>query len=1149
MDLKDRMKRRLMQQPATPMGMPATEVDDFVIDTSTTLKKDDLKRNEFINPIRDYMIARKGIDYNDMEDDKVVEDFVEQMRYFNANTVSTAGEVRFISKADQATKAKARKAYQIYDQLGNVFVNDGAMGAISGIWDYVTAAASDPTNYLGLLTGGLGRAGAAGVSLGGKKVIKEAVRKAGREALKSGATKEAARKAAKDAGIQAATRALDKGYTKAQAAKIAAKVEGRVGLEAPRALAKQSMLKAQEDLFTQAGKRALKQTTALDAGAAVLQDVMNQNAMLEVGAQESYSGAQTAFSSFLGGVGGAAQLGFGKFRGASGLRDTGDPVEKLSNRIIEENTPFLKAKEAKTASKAVVDAVSTWEEKVARGASFDDEGGITASLIKHIIIGEDGKGGVGKVVKDLGYTVDRKLKTTDFITNVIRYMPQEDLQKANKLIKKHTGVYLGEFDEVGITLSDLIAARVSDAGKQLNVMSQLRKTLDASLVKATTDLDATLKQVEENTTASEKKEYLKYTQSVWKRMLVSSPATTALNVVGFGQFYAGQTLADMFNAGMYGLQGVGKMVTDKAGSEEAFRRMRALTTLQAQKIRTLMDPYTTRDVYMEFLEKNPDIQKALFETMAGGVEATAKRYGIDPASKGFNQVEAVANAANTITGVRIQDTFTKSQMFMTEIDKFLRLKHKKTLREVINTGDEALIDDEVMQGALDTTLKSVFAKDYTTAEQPEMVRSLAGFVEKLSSTPGLGTILPFGRFMNNVLATAYQWSPLAAPEQFVRFAARTVKQEGASITEREAFARMTVGTTALGMAAIYDEERRKKGLAYNEIDVGGGTIVDAKNTYPFSAFLAAGRIINMTARGEDVPPELVQEMGTQLAVGQLARDAQFGNDLNNLLDVLINQDEGARKASALGLAKIGGNFVSGFTRPLDAVNKIAGFASGTDTAKDVRQAEGAGETFSLSATKYVDNLFEIFDDKIDGITGEELRVATREGEVYDANPFARIFGLTIKRGRTATEKAYSMAEMFPWQASERTKLPAYDLAFNAMIAPALEKKTQRLLRTKAYKEGTLTQRRAALKRLVSDVKKDYRAYMKSGGAGGENAKLALAVSAERRGTKEIRKEAKRIMRDERGVEADVRDMSYQEIALYIEYVDYLKDIYEEAGKL
>ena len=45
-------------------------------------------------------------------------------------------------------------------------------------------------------------------------------------------------------------------------------------------------------------------------------------------------------------------------------------------------------------------------------------------------------------------------------------------------------------------------------------------------------------------------------------------------------------------------------------------------------------------------------------------------------------------------------------------------------------------------------------------------------------------------------------------------------------------------------------------------------------------------------------------MGTQLAVGQLARDAQFGNDINNLMDILVNQEAGARKASAMGLAKM-----------------------------------------------------------------------------------------------------------------------------------------------------------------------------------------------------------------------------------------------------
>ena len=46
----------------------------------------------------------------------------------------------------------------------------------------------------------------------------------------------------------------------------------------------------------------------------------------------------------------------------------------------------------------------------------------------------------------------------------------------------------------------------------------------------------------------------------------------------------------------------------------------------------------------------------------------------------------------------------------------------------------------------------------------------------------------------------------------------------------------TVGYYCASMAAVYDQERRDKGLAYNEIDVGGGTIVDAKNTYSLLCF-------------------------------------------------------------------------------------------------------------------------------------------------------------------------------------------------------------------------------------------------------------------------------------------------------------------------
>tara|TARA_R110000764_G_scaffold173980_1_gene260549 strand:- start:148 stop:1977 length:1830 start_codon:yes stop_codon:yes gene_type:complete len=609
-------------------------------------------------------------------------------------------------------------------------------------------------------------------------------------------------------------------------------------------------------------------------------------------------------------------------------------------------------------------------------------------------------------------------------------------------------------------------------------------------------------------------------------------------------------MADMFNSTTLALKGVGEMAYNPKAAEETFRQARALTAIQGQKIRNLLDPYTTHDEYMKFLDNNSDVQKILFETLSGGVEGTSKRYGIDPNSKVFRNVEALTTAANQITGVRIQDSFTKSQMFMTEMDKYLRLKKGMTLKEALIS--DTPIDDEILGAALDGTLRSVFSKDYTKAQEgvgSEILETTAKLVETFSNTPGLGTILPFGRFFNNVLATAYQWSPLAAPEQFGKFMKRTIKKEGMDITEREAFARMTVGTAAIYAAADFDTDRRAKGLAYSEIEVGGGTIVDARNTFPFSMFLAAGRIYNMWRNGEEIPSELRQEMLTQVAVGQLARDVQFGNDLNNILDVMLNSEEGARGASAEAGYKVAGNLLSGVTRPLDAVNKIVGFAMGTDTAKDVRQAEGIN-VFTQSSTKYIDNILEAFIDKTDAITGEEMRVATREGDIYDANPFARIFGITVKQGRTASEKAYSMAEMFPWQASERSKIPAYDKALNGLLAPMLERQTSVLVNSKSFKDASLAGRRRMLKRVMSQVKKEVKTNMEEGYGGTETMRLRLASKADRAGgTKEIRREAAKIMKERHGVTGSLEDYNFGELDLFIEYAEYLKDIYDESAKI
>ena len=585
---------------------------------------------------------------------------------------------------------------------------------------------------------------------------------------------------------------------------------------------------------------------------------------------------------------------------------------------------------------------------------------------------------------------------------------------------------------------------------------------------------------------------------------------------------------------MYGLARGGNFT--KRG-REALRVANVYKNIQAQKMRNLMDPYTTHDAYMDFLAQNKDIEKTLFESVTGGIERSGKRFNIDPDAKWFKQVETVTNAANRLTGVRVQDTFTKSQMFMTELDKYLRIKKDKTLQEVLNDGSIDLIDDGVIGSALDTTLKSVFSKDYTTDDQ--LLSQAAKFTESISNIPLLGTVLPFGRFFNNVIATSYQWSVGGAVEVMSAIA----KAEKRNIETVEAAARSLTGVTALGLAMHYDEERQKKNLGTFEIDAGGGTIVDARNTYPFSLFLAAGRIGNLRKRGEDVPAELQKELLEQLAVGQLASDVQFGNDLTRIVDSLLNQDVDKSKASFDAIAKMTGNYFAGFTRPLDAVNKLTGFITDTDVAKDIRQAEGSGELFTQAATRYFDNVIEAFTDKADSVTGEELRVATREGKIQDANPMARIFGVTVKPGRTATEKVYSMAQMQPWTASERSNIAAYDKVFNETLAPVLERATDKLLRDPSFANADLIGKRAMLKRTLSDVKSRVRKSLNKY-APAETRMLAIKRKASSHGNKELRSKTLGVMRDRFDFQGGIEDMSYSELQFFMDYIDYLKDVYE-----
>ena len=1124
------------------------EVSDYGL--SGKLKKADLKGGTNATKIRQYMIDRVGRKYSfngDIDNDQLVEDFVDRMRGFNSNSLDTAMEVRFITKANDDVKARAGEAYKLYDQLGSVFVNDGLMGAIDGVKDYVIDAALDPTNYVGVLTGGLAKVGAVGVFQSGKQLVKKAAMEAGKRAVSSGATKEAADKVAKEAAERVIGKLVEAGAKKPQRRKIVEEVARRekdLFLLATAKKARKDFMDKRTDKYI---KRSLVGTTAIDGTLAALNDVAIQNVLIEADAQAKFNTLQTALSFGLGSIGAGVQLGgmvLGKAVKPTQEMSVADSVYIGQERakLAQKEALGTDVKSTRAAAKQMKKDLKTWRQKVDRGESLFGDMGAPAEALKVIMLGIDGKGETGGLVKlfrDRGMKLDKDFRVTDLLTNVTQFMKPQELAEINELLPP--GMSIGDVsaiapvsgpNNISDNLAGLVAKTASDAGQILNVLSQSRKMIDTGVLRSDDLLtDQVTDILAKEELGKETPRRLAYAQGVWKRLLVSSPATTAVNVAGWSQFAVGQTLADALQSGSF--MALGAMT----GNKELYRKGKVYGQMIAARAGYLLDARTTHDNYMQYLLTDPKIAKVLNETMSGGVEKTADRFGIDATSTGFKTAETVSRAAATLTGVRIQDTFTKSQMFMTELDKYLRLKKDKSLKDVLNDGDIDLIDDSVLGSALDTTLKSVFSKDYTTDDQ--LLSQAAKFTESISNIPLLGTVLPFGRFFNNVIATSYQWSVGGAVEVMSAIA----KAEKRNIETVEAASRSLVGITAWGMAMHYDEERRKKNLGTFEIDAGSGTIVDAKNTYPFSLWLAAGRVGNLRRRGEEVPTELTKELTEQLAVGQLASDVQFGNDLTRIVDSFLNQDITASKASLDAISKMTGNYFAGFTRPLDAVNKLTGFITDTDVAKDVRQAEGSGEIFTQAATKYFDNVIEAFTDKADSVTGEELRVATRQGKIQDANPMARIFGVTVKPGRTATEKVYSMAQMQPWTANERSQIAAYDKVFNETLAPVLERATDKLLRDPKFSNADLTGKRAMLKSTLSDVKTRVRKSLQKYAAP-EKRMLAIKRKASSHGNKELRNKALDAMRDRFNFRGTVEDMSYSELQFFMDYVDYLKDIYE-----
>ena len=1167
------------------------EASTYNLDYDGRRKKADLKKGIEAEQIRDYMIERFGEDYRrdgQITNDKMVEDFFGHMRSVNSNALYTAGEARYVHGASDGAKNKMANAYGLYDSVGNVFTNDGVWGAVDGVKDYIFAAAKDPTNYLGFLTGGIAKGASMGVSTAGRALIKKAISEAAKAELKRTGLDEGAKRAGKAAGDRMMAKLVSAGVSqKSKVAKemmdAAAKREKRIFLReqlvrstgritrevqekgAKKALnltAKQkASLTLTEDLLGGGVKKSVYQTLVLDSTVAAMQDYhIQRNIYMPIGAQKDYNIMQTGFSSLLGGVGASLQLLGRGTKGASGYGEYAENAPIQARRLTATNKEVLLLKGApqKAARKELKDAAVAWREKVKRGEILASDGDITTPLLKRILFGEDGTGkkdGILKVFKDQGIQFNRKTTISDVMTSVARILPPKELAEINKLMKP-TGLTIGTTTQAGMKLEALIAHKIHSSGQTLNLMSQISKSQNAGVLRGEDILNnagrsITKKEKEsaqDSWTTSDVASGLSYAQNVWRRLLVSSPKTTAVNVMGFASYASLNSVTDAFQA--VGHLGMGslKWLGDSDSAARHFRASKIHGQMIGQKLKNLADPLTTKDAYLAFLDQNKDVRRILRETYAGGIERTGKRFGMDPKNPAFRVTEALTDGASTVAGVRAQDTLTKSWMMMTELDRNLRLKHNVTFNDVIEgRAASELIDEDIIGRSMDTTLKSVFSKDYTTDDQ--LLRSAAKLVENISNVPVIGTILPFGRFFNNVLGTAWQMS-LGS----VIGAARAIGEGmGAKSLGRGApaddfiqyAARGLTTLSAVGLAMQFDKPGKDKGLDWN-LKLVNGHIVDYKNVYPVSTFMLAGRMANNMTEDGYVPKENSIDALKQLGVGQFAKDIEFGNDLVRVMDALVGKgNEEGNKELLKTLGKAGGNILAGVTRPLDVINTMVGAMEGTDAARNIRLETGTG-TFVSASTKYVDNIVQHFTDSLDSISGEELRVATREGAIKGPEPLLGLLGIKIVPKRTSAEIVYGFTNKFAYKANSRTQSAEYDNILSEFVAPKLDRAARLLLLDKNFTSPTISlkaQRNIAKERfgkIFTQARKDV-----AEGAAGKEGVLSNMRRKINSIPYEVRSEAMTAFKNSdegKGFTGGVDDMSYSELMWMENYSKLWKDV-------
>ena len=1030
-------------------------------------------------------LARKlrGFQYfEDMDDRKIFERWQNHMRSWDAGNLFTVGtEINAGLLATEEERAAMSAGYTLFDLQDNVF-----KGAISGtgnykemgdaLYDYTKSTIFDPLN---LLSFGLTKLITAPFNKQFKTSFKQMQKGYYKRLISSGVPKELARKKVRNAMFNKSTLASTMAF-------VLPDLALSVGVDLTAQLQLINVGNQEElDTFRAVTTGLIGTALPLTVGfGTVTYRKLKELPMFEkffLNYEDIIDSVQRSKKKFSTVV---------KEKVLLQKNLLIDAVDNTFGVISGSNKDLKKWEEAKQAAIKLLKDTDRQDQDIANSENFlreffygvKDKNGdvITKGYIEALV--------------DAGWMFSKDLldddqKATNILADTITYLDDEVIERIMKAYEAKTGISLN-LDYNGQALKSRYITLASTGGKVNQITSAAVRSnfsLHKDMRKAITDL--ALERGDEFIDTPKRGMFLLGT---YKRLLTAHPATTGANLRGFVALSLADQAAEAFISAVNIAQsGLYKVIGNQDKATYYARQSYGNFMSSLRRGVSVLDPALNVAYARIILDLNPKVYSRIFRDIAGdgGPYDGLSLFNMDSKTNPvLSKLDAFSKGVSHISLNRLQDEYTKLFAFSNNLNKRIMQKYGVSPKAFFNAAENTGVIntkeflDEVLMPAAYQTSRQTASVNWSTINKGKgknFFRTVASGVEYLTNKTPAGILVPFGSFMNTVLATFGDYSGF----NFLRFSVGKSlgkKLDPESQVMHEAFGKMAVGWTYLMYRTFYDAsgngnsaiEKVSTGRSYNQNRGDEGGIDDSQFDWPINQVEMAAQILAHAISGDgrdvmrdiknldpldgsiadyiyknfdasNIPGSLLKELSLSLGVSAIRDTDKFLRDISQSILTLAESVKAGEDIAdfkdviniiADGLGKI----VQGSLRPAEPYDVINNLFNNDGKIPDLRQGN---QTFN-SAFKYIDSMFsENLPDRYYLTQGYEKRRNLDMSKI--------LFNARRMPENTLGKMMLNSAEYKDWKFSQWDGDPMVKNALDKIAAPIFES-----IAAKVYSKNT-----------------------------------------------------------------------------------------------